>query len=206
MTRVRQAPSEKRHLFRRTPAPSTVEMEPALDAISIPSYIVDRSGIITWANDAAIELFGDARGQPFTSVVPPEGRPHARMQFLRNIFGRNKANDFEAYLIDGNGRRVRVEVNSAQLREGGQVVGMFGVLPSVRPALDPLPQLTPRQNEVLDLLAQGASTAQIAETLQVSIETVRNHIAAMLRSLGVHSRLEAVARARELGLLSPDAT
>jgi PAS domain S-box-containing protein len=203
MARVGQASPEKRRVFRRTLAPSTVEMQPALDTISIPSYMVDRSGLITWENDAAIELFGDARGQPFTNVVPPEARPHARMQFLRNIFGRDKANDFEAYLLDAKGRRVRVEVNSAQLREGGQVVGMFGVLPAVRPALEQHPQLTPRQNEVLDLLAQGASTAQIAETLQVSIETVRNHIAAMLRALGCHSRLEAVARARELGLLRP---
>jgi PAS domain S-box-containing protein len=192
-------------VLRRTLAPSSMDMQPALDEIRIPSYIVDRNGIITWENEAAIELMGDGRGQAFTNVVPPEARAHARMQFLRNIFGRDRANDFEAYLLDSNGRRVRVEVNSAQLREGGHVVGMFGVLPVVRPALDPHPNLTARQNEVLDLLAQGASTSQIAESLQISVETVRNHIAAMLRSLGVHSRLEAVARARELGLLIPPA-
>jgi DNA-binding CsgD family transcriptional regulator len=61
--------------------------------------------------------------------------------------------------------------------------------------------LTPRQAEVLHLLAGGASTAQIQETLQLSRETVRNHISHLLRALGAHSRLEAVAMARRSGLI-----
>jgi len=46
---------------------------------------------------------------------------------------------------------------------------------------------------VLRLLEQGRSTEQIARELHLSTETVRNHIRALLRSLGAHSRLEAVA-------------
>jgi DNA-binding NarL/FixJ family response regulator len=49
---------------------------------------------------------------------------------------------------------------------------------------------------VLRLLERGRSTAQIAEQLHLSIETVRNHIRAVLRALDAHSRLEAVAVAR----------
>jgi LuxR family maltose regulon positive regulatory protein len=63
-------------------------------------------------------------------------------------------------------------------------------------------RLTPRQQEVLQLLGQGASTEDIASMLHVSRETVRNHVRHVLRELGAHSRLEAVARAHELGLLS----
>ena len=60
------------------------------------------------------------------------------------------------------------------------------------------PDLTPRQTEVLGLLERGLSTEQIARELQLSVETVRNHIRAVLRGLGVHSRLEAVAVARRV--------
>ena len=79
---------------------------------------------------------------------------------------------------------------------------MFGVLPLVVPAMQTHTELTARQNEVLDLLARGASTEQMAEMLGISTQTVRNHVAATLRALRVHSRVEAVARARELGMLS----
>ena len=51
------------------------------------------------------------------------------------------------------------------------------------------------------MLAAGASTAQIQETLHLSRETVRNHIRNLLRALGAHSRLEAVAVARRRGLI-----
>ena len=186
-------------------SPSTVDLEPTLESISVPSYLLDRNGTITWMNDSALEVFGDARGRPFTTIVPHESHAQARLKFLRNIFGRKSSHDFEAYLVDASGRRVRVEISSAQVREGGEVVGMFGVLPIVRPAMQQHPELTARQNEVLDLLARGASTEQIAEMLGISTQTVRNHVAATLRALRVHSRVEAVARARQLGLLSDEA-
>ncbi len=62
-------------------------------------------------------------------------------------------------------------------------------------------RLTPRQNETLHLLAAGLTTEQIAERLGVSRETARNYIRRLLRALGVHSRLEAVVRGREDGLI-----
>jgi DNA-binding NarL/FixJ family response regulator len=62
--------------------------------------------------------------------------------------------------------------------------------------------LTPRQSEVLRLLMRGRSTSQIAEELHLSVETVRNHIRRLMRALGVHTRLEAVAVARREHLVS----
>ena len=59
--------------------------------------------------------------------------------------------------------------------------------------------LTPRQREVLAGLAQGKSTEQIATDLVLTPVTVRNHIANILTSLGVHSRLEAVVAAATQG-------
>ena len=61
--------------------------------------------------------------------------------------------------------------------------------------------LTPRQQEVLALLALGLGTAAIADRLGLSKETVRNHVRAVLQELSVHSRLEAVVEARRRGLL-----
>lgn len=63
--------------------------------------------------------------------------------------------------------------------------------------------LTSREREVLGLLADGKSTAGIAEALHVSPNTVRNHVTSILGKLDVHSRLEAVAVATKQGLLPP---
>jgi DNA-binding NarL/FixJ family response regulator len=61
--------------------------------------------------------------------------------------------------------------------------------------------LSPRERQVLDLLAQGESKDAIAERLFLSTNTVRNHIQNILTKLGAHSRLEAVAAAAREGLL-----
>lgn len=63
--------------------------------------------------------------------------------------------------------------------------------------------LTPRQLQVLQLLARGSSTQEIADQLGVSPNTVRNHTQAVLTRLDAHSKLEAVAVARQEGLLAP---
>lgn len=60
--------------------------------------------------------------------------------------------------------------------------------------------LTPRELEVLRLLVEGRSNRQIAERLFISGKTASVHVTNILTKLGVHSRLEAAARARELGL------
>lgn len=66
---------------------------------------------------------------------------------------------------------------------------------------EPRPRLTCRQLEILAFLAVGVRVREIAARLSLSETTVRNHVRAVLRELGVHSQLEAVARARDLALL-----
>ena len=66
------------------------------------------------------------------------------------------------------------------------------------------PSLTPRQREVLALLAGGVRARQIAARLTLSETTVRNHIRAILVELEAHSQLEAVARARALALVQEE--
>ena len=62
-------------------------------------------------------------------------------------------------------------------------------------------RLTLREIEVLGLLAKGATVRQIAEDLVVTKTTVRSHVQNLMAKLGVHTRLQAVVRARELDLL-----
>lgn len=64
-------------------------------------------------------------------------------------------------------------------------------------------QLTPREREVLALLAQGASSQAIARRLSITHNTVRSHVQSILNKLQVGSRLEAVAFAIRNGLLEP---
>jgi DNA-binding NarL/FixJ family response regulator len=61
--------------------------------------------------------------------------------------------------------------------------------------------LTPRELEVLHALATGGSNATIASGLYLSENTVKTHLAALYRKLGVESRSDAISTARRLGLL-----
>ena len=62
------------------------------------------------------------------------------------------------------------------------------------------PQLSDREREVLDLLAQGDSNGRIATRLVISEKTVRNHVSNIFAKLAVADRAQAVVRAREAGL------
>ena len=64
----------------------------------------------------------------------------------------------------------------------------------------PFAKLTPRENEILVLLAEGQSNKVIARNLGISDGTVKLHVKSILRKLGVHSRVEAAVIAVEHGL------
>ena len=64
----------------------------------------------------------------------------------------------------------------------------------------PVPSLTPREAQVLGLLAEGLSNKAMAKRLGISPETVKDYLNGVYRKLGVGDRLSAINRARELGL------
>jgi two-component system, NarL family, response regulator LiaR len=76
------------------------------------------------------------------------------------------------------------------------------LLNTVRMSEPPEP-LTPREMDVLRLLAQGCSNKEIARTLQLVEETVKFHVRHILAKLGVQSRTQAVLAAIRLGIVSP---
>ena len=68
---------------------------------------------------------------------------------------------------------------------------------------EPFPELTPREREVLEMIAGGQTNDEIAATLVLSLKTVRNYVTLILDKLPVAARAQAALRAREAGLGGP---
>jgi len=77
---------------------------------------------------------------------------------------------------------------------------LIGFFSQPRPAEPVFPELTEREREILDLMAQGRSNPEIAACLTLSLKTVRNHVSNIFGKLQVVDRAEAVMLAREAGL------
>ena len=123
------------------------------------------------------------------SVLPvddPEGDGRLAVHLFRDVSRRRRAEILAQQTIEAVGR-----YEPAEGTAGAEDVGDGGPYPA------PAPRLTPREQEVLRLLACGTSVFAMARTLGISWTTVRNHIEHILGKLGVHSRLEAVVYAAQ---------
>jgi DNA-binding CsgD family transcriptional regulator len=180
------------------------DLAPSISRLTVPAYILDRNGVVRWLNAEAVAEFGDLRGKRIGQIVERDYLTLARQQFAAKILGTVEATEGSVALRTADGRRVTVEISSTTLLDQGSIVGVFGLADPTKeapkPSIDTV-HVTPRQMDVLRHLAQGHSTAIIAERLGIATETVRNHVRAIISRLGVHTRLEAVLRAHELGLL-----
>ena len=177
----------------------------ALDGVQFPAFIADNDRRCRWQNAASIRLFGDLRGKIDRSIVVAEDLPRVRDAFVRKQLGALHT-ELEVTVRRADGTLVRVAVSSVPLRGvGGEMIGSFAITRIVTEVEsgtnEEVPRLTPRQHQILTLLAGGCSTAQMADIMGLSKHTVRNHVKRLLGSLGARSRVEAVAKGRLANLI-----
>jgi PAS domain S-box-containing protein len=180
-----------------------IDLTATLEKVNVPSFVTDRNGTVTWVNHAAGRAFGEVLGRSMDQLVAPDDLPKVERALQQKLSGGTPATDYSVDVLMPNGRRRRAEVSTVRIPNGDNCHAIFGI---ARPGPTPRPSgasddLTPRQQEILQFLADGASTDDIARRLHLSKETVRNHVRAILRALGAHSRLEAVAMAHRRGLV-----
>ena len=169
------------------------------------SWIVGRLAFRLWCAGALWEI-PDRAAEPFRLAVAGDWRRAAAIWDEHDhpydaAEARSLAEDDDGALLESLAAFDRLGATAAaahvrrRLRERG-VRAPRGPRPSTRA----LPHgLTPRQHEVLGLIATGATNAEIAAQLVVSAKTVDHHVSAVLAKLGVASRREAAAAAQALG-------
>ena len=108
------------------------------------------------------------------------------------------------YVVKGATQREILDsirgVHAGQAVIGSDIARRLAGLVGGSPPKDPFPELTDREREVLDLLAAGATTAQIADRLGLSPKTVRNHLSSTFTKIEAVDRTQAVLKARAVGL------
>jgi LuxR family maltose regulon positive regulatory protein len=140
--------------------------------------------------DEAVHLLDEALAlaQPggFVRIFVDKGPPMA--QLLSEVAARGMMPDYTRKLL------AAFEAE----KQGSAHEPSQAITPSAQPLIEPL---SPRELEVLHLVAEGLSNREIGESLFIALDTVKGHNRSIFGKLQVHRRTEAVARARELGLL-----
>ncbi len=185
-----------------------------IDSLVVPASLHDAEGRFVHMNAAAERAIGSSNaywlGRHYTEPVPAEARENVEAQFRRAV-QTGEPTDFETVFVDASGQIRGVRAQHLPLRRGDAIVGVFILAFDVRqPPAGPIgqeahPRLTSRQRQVLDLIASGLSTSEVAKELTLSSETVRNHLRRVFEELQVHTRVEAILAAQRFGLLAAPA-
>jgi PAS domain S-box-containing protein len=197
----------------------------SLESTADPAFAVDAEGKITAWNSAAKTALGYSRRNAlgklcFKVICGKDVFGHQVCQreclVVRNLRERKPVRRFRMHVRAGTGHYVEAECATLCIlatREA-TVIHLLRLWPGR--GRDPMsrsrhgdtrglqrvaPSLTPREMEILGLLAAGRSTRQMAEDLHVSPATVRTHVEHVLAKLQAHTRLEAVVVGAREGLL-----
>jgi DNA-binding NarL/FixJ family response regulator len=100
-------------------------------------------------------------------------------------------------LVADGGRAIEPELEQAAV----MALGRFAQ--QAREGSEVQAALTPRELEILVMVSQGFTMRQVGRRLDISPRTVETHVAKLYRKLGVRTRVQAVARAAQLGLIEP---
>jgi PAS domain S-box-containing protein len=167
---------------------------------SNPIILLDDARRIVEVNDAALELVGGGRDQLVGMSIVDSIRPAERdlatrewEQFLKT----GECSGTRA-LVRADGSEVQIDFAGRIAVVGGRRLAIYvavGDDPTCSPSAAPAGELplTEREREVVTLIALGRETAQIAEELHISPETVRTHVRNAMSRLGAHTRAQLVA-------------
>ena len=183
-----------------------------------PAYAVDGDGAVVAWNAAASRAFGypaaQAVGATCWSLLQGQdtfGNAYCgpACPLRRMAAERRSVNRCRMTFCSSGGERSAYTVTTLVLADGGPPTLIHLCRPdcAAHAAAGGEPReaavhgvLTPREREVLQRLAEGRATGEIATLLGIGERTVRSHVERILRKLHAHSRLEAVAIGRRLGL------
>jgi LuxR family maltose regulon positive regulatory protein len=184
-------------------------LQPVLDFLDAQLQIVEMHGWVEWMINTLIvqALAFQAQGREdqalkaleraltlaepegYTRIFLDEGLPMARL--LYRVAQRSVIPDYAGKLL--------AAFDTPPTERVDMTVGFPTT--KVRDTLSIVEPLTPREIEVLQLIAEGLSNREIAQRLSISLSTVKRHNANIYGKLATHNRTQAVARARDLGLL-----
>ena len=135
-------------------------------------------------------MLSSSRYAPIRRAPGRRQRLHAEGRAARGDHGRGAdRRDREALLAPAITRAVIEEFVRQQ--------------PASAPTAPPVAELTPREREVLDLLARGLSNSEICKRLVISEATAKTHVARILQKLDLRDRVQTVIYAYEIGLVTP---
>jgi PAS domain S-box-containing protein len=186
-----------------------------LDHVDLAVIATDLDGVVTTWNTRAEALYGWTRGETVGRhiaelTVPDESQGSAaeiiaaiqRGESWRGAFRvrRKDGSVFTAYvknspILDGEGQLVGIVGASIEISDPDLASAVRSLISGENHSSRRTRTLSPREREVLGLLARGLTGEQIAERLVLSPETVRTHIRNAREKLGASTRVEAVTMA-----------
>jgi LuxR family maltose regulon positive regulatory protein len=192
---AQQRPEQARSLLARMGGAAQAQGRTGslIEVRTLEALALDAAGEQARALAALTEALSLACPEGYVRVFADEGLPMAAL--LRRLVAAGKQVPPPAtgqVPLDYQGRLLRA---IQQQHKRAQPASRQAAMPA------PVETLTARELEVLALLAVGKPNQQIAEELVVTLETVKKHVSHILDKLGAVSRTQAVAHARQLGLL-----
>ena len=152
--------------------------------------------------ERAARLFGAAQALHEAAGYQQPPQEHAlREPYLADARSKLDEASWEAAFAEGRAMTFEEAVEYAL---SGKPDPSTSPLPLVPPTDQPLVVLTSREQEVASLVARGLTNRQIATELSISERTAANHVAKILRKLGLHSRTQIAGWVAQRKLLAPD--
>lgn len=174
----------------------------------MPSIINALEGMASLAGNLgdatrAAHLWGAAgASRQVTGIALPPGDRTLHEPYLAAARSRLGETVWEQALAEGRAMSLEKAVEYALRKEESDLPTTRA--PEVSPANQPAVGLTPREKEVLPLVADGLTNRQISAELSISERTASNHVARILSKLGLRSRAQIATWATEHQLLTPD--